>query len=750
MPQNLASDVVIDEEQPTIVVIPSVATNVLGMVGISQRGPVAKEVVINSWPEFQKVFGDDVASSDACLAVRGFFLNGGTELRFVRTVHFADPSDPTTKTSAQGSLALVTANATPTAGAVTSSNTSPFALNPGDTLVLKVDGGGTQTTTFNATAAVLTSGVGTYNIPDNATLTFTIDGGVVLTKIFSASEFANNAAATAAEVVASLNAFLAAKGAGAVASVSAGAVRITSNRKGTGSHVHVTGGTANAGILAFSTVQVDGTGNVSNIAAVTVTEAIALLVAAGATASNVGGELKVASNTTGGSSSIQFTNASTAAAEFGFDNAIHSGGAGGTESTLTVKGKTDGAYAGIITTQVAAATSGAADHFNLYVLKNGVVAERWPNLSMNPAAPDYALTQVNNTNTGSDLIVLVDDDSTLPSPQNIPALGTFGPLAGGGDGLVSLGDNDFIGASGNNGDTGIRALDEVNTLALLCVPGRSTASVHNAMITYCEVTRAGSVFSILDPPANQNATEIVDYVQNQAHLSELSEFAAMYWPRIVVDNPNPSVFGTAKTITAPPSGHLAGMYARNDNATPSGVFNPPAGTDNGKLFGVRDLEMPEVKKKAKREIVFPALINPISTEPGQPIFVDGARTLKTTGNFPTIGERRGVIFLETSLRQGLAFMRHKNIQPRLLNEGRRTSFAFLEQQCRNNAFATTDPNRAFFVDFGTGINTPLTSLTRTVYGKIGIATAKPAEFVVLLVSQDTRALDDELAQAVAA
>ena len=70
--------------------------------------------------------------------------------------------------------------------------------------------------------------------------------------------------------------------------------------------------------------------------------------------------------------------------------------------------------------------------------------------------------------------------------------------------------------------------------------------------------------------------------------------------------------------------------------------------------------------------------------------------------------------------------------------------AFLLIQLKNDAFASTDPKKAFFVDFGDALNPPSVVFSRQVVGRIGLATAKPAEFIVLRFSQDTRALDESL------
>src|SRR5690606_19098163 len=67
------------------------------------------------------------------------------------------------------------------------------------------------------------------------------------------------------------------------------------------------------------------------------------------------------------------------------------------------------------------------------------------------------------------------------------------------------------------------------------------------------------------------------YVTATAALLNLSEFAAIYWPRVKVLNPAKSVFGAADQIVVAPSGIIAGVYARTDGATPGAWLRPAGG-----------------------------------------------------------------------------------------------------------------------------------------------------------------------------
>jgi len=745
----LASKIVVQEEEPQIRTITGVQTATAACVGITEKGPIGTATLCTSFAQWRNVFGGDIADGYAAQAVRGFFENGGQVLYFTRTVHYTDVSTPATKTSVAATLNLETAVASASAGIVLGTATEPFALNPGGTLDFSVDGGATDTATVDAARATLTaSNSPTYALSDGQTLLIKIDQGSEQTITFLTSEFANIAAATGAEVIAVINA----KMSGGYADLNAGDPRINSDVQGTDSYVQVTGGTANTA-LGFSTTEVQGTGDVGDIDAVTVAELKTVIEAdvTDVVVTNVGGAVQVAAdgNVPGPTSTIQVEATSTLDDELGLDNAVHTGSSGAAVDTLTVNGKYDGTYGNSITILISAATSGEAARFNLVVLFGGVIVERYPNLTMDPNDDDYAETIINDEDNGSKYIAVVDldvdpTDASAARPANSPGATpvAYGPLTGGDDGLTSIDDNDFIGDE--TGKTGIRSFDTTLDLRVLFIPDRPTAAVHNAMITYCEVTRDMSMFAVLDPPAGLDASGIITYVDTTAALMNLSEFAAIYWPQVKVLNPSTTVFGNVASITVPPSGHIAGCYARTDGDRVGGVYDPPS-NEKGRLMGVIGLETDEVIEEARRDLVFPKRINPITKLSGQPIAIDGARTLKGGGNFPSVSERRGVIFIEQSVKAGLEFARNKNNDAVLRATVARTITAFLVTQMKVGAFRSTDPATAFYVDVSEALNPASEVFAGKLNARIGLATQKPAEFIVLTFSQDTRALDEELA-----
>jgi hypothetical protein len=728
--QLLSSKVVIVEEEPRVRGITSAPTSVAGAVGVTERGPIGEAVLCSSFDEFQTRFGGFTPDSDLALAAMGFFENGGSQLWVVRTVHYADALQPSTAT-ARRAMGFIIAGGGPTPAVLTSAAAGPFSLQNGDRVVLSVNGGADAAAVFSGAAASLAAGAGPFALADGMTLLLRVDGGPEQRITFAAIDFANVAQATAIEVAAAINASIAGGKATARPSLT-----LTSDTAGTSSRLQVTGGTANTP-LGFPTSVAQGTGNVADLRAVTADEVNAVVetaVPGVQVDAGVGGVVALRTLTIGVAATLQAR--ATTAAAFGLDTLAHAGVASGAANALRIEGKDPGAYANRLELEVRAATNRSATAFDLLLVEDGTYRESFPNLTLAATDARFIETIVNDAANGSLYVKVTALLQTMPAPQTIG-------LAGGSDGLSGLDDNDFIGSE--LAKTGLHALDSVQELSLLLVPGRATPATHLAMVQYAEVARDGRAFAILDPPAGQSATGVVTYVSATAALEGLSEFAALYWPRVSVLNPAKSVFGSDTQVVVSPSGIIAGVFSRTDSARPGGVYDAPAGIDAGRMFGVLGFETDEVLEEKKRDFVYPHRVNPLTTGPGLPRFIDGSRTLKGDGNFPYVSERRGVIFIERSLKQGLEFARHKANTEALRAQVQRTITAFLLAQMNNDAFRSRDPAKAFFVDVSDALNTPSVIFAGKLIARVGLATNKPAEFIILRISQDTRSLDESLA-----
>ena len=585
------------------------------------------------------------------------------------------------------------------------------------------------------------------------TVDFSVDGEATSSFILHAVDYADMNAATTAELIAAF----ALQFSDVAGDADATALRLYNARGlGTGFDLEILGtGTADATVLNFAGGAVAGTGDAADAAAVTIAEMKTLLEAdiAGIVVTAVSSQIQICGLLNGSTETIAILASSTLDTKLGLSNTVANGNDNATPTaTLTINAKDPGAYGDDVVIRIAAATSLVAAEFNLFVLEDGVIKEQFNNLSMDDLAVGNYIEDVINaagTAGGSLLASVVDLDAALGTALlDRPANGDY-TLAGGDNGLTNIADIHFIGSSITK--NGIRALDDTNDVTLLAIPGRATAAVQNAMLTYAEVTSNGTMFAVLDPPAGQTAQEMVTYVETTATLLEASEFGAIYYPRVQVLNPSTTLFGNGDAITVPPSGHICGRYARTDASQPGGIYQPPAGITHGRLTSIVGLEIlpgnevPETFDVNKRDLLYPKRINPISEGVGGRT-LDGVRTLKSTGNFPTIAERRGVTFIEVTTKNNLEPARFRNNDNKLRAEVTRSTEAFLTNQMRVGAFRSLDPRKAFSVDFGEGLNPASVIFAGQLVGRIGLATQKPAEFIILKFTQDTRALEQELSQ----
>ncbi len=114
MPVTLSYPGVYIEEVPSGVrTIVGVATSITAFVGRALRGPVNRPVRVQSFAEFERIFGGLAATSGLSYAVQHFFLNGGGDALIVRVVHTGDATpanNAVAATGATGGLDLAAAN----------------------------------------------------------------------------------------------------------------------------------------------------------------------------------------------------------------------------------------------------------------------------------------------------------------------------------------------------------------------------------------------------------------------------------------------------------------------------------------------------------------------------------------------------------------------------------------------------------------------------------------------------------------
>jgi len=181
----------------------------------------------------------------------------------------------------------------------------------------------------------------------------------------------------------------------------------------------------------------------------------------------------------------------------------------------------------------------------------------------------------------------------------------------------------------------------------------------------------------------------------------------------------------------PPSGHIAGIYARTDEER--GVHKAPA---NAAVLGA--LNVKYYISKPKQELLNPQGVNCIRNMNGN-ITVWGARTVGGDKNaeWKYINVRRFFLFLRESIDEGTQWVVFEPNDPALWGKIRRNVSAFLTNVWRSGALFGLTPEEAFYVKCDAETNPPEVRDLGMVVTEIGVAIIRPAEFVIFRITQST-------------
>lgn len=260
------------------------------------------------------------------------------------------------------------------------------------------------------------------------------------------------------------------------------------------------------------------------------------------------------------------------------------------------------------------------------------------------------------------------------------------------------------------------AIDEI---AIVAVPGSTDKNVMASLTAHCE--SLGDRVAIFDSPAEVIA---LSSLKPGSPMPGASNYAAYYYPWIEVFDP-----ATKASKYVPPSGHMAGIYARVDNQR--GVHKAPA---NEVVLGATGLQT--ALTRAKQDDLNPQGVNCIRNLNGN-ITVWGARTWggDDNGEFKYINIRRLFNFVKESIDEGTQWVVFEPNSPELWAKIRRNISAFLTMVWRSGALFGATPEEAFFVQCDAETNPPEVRDAGRVVTKIGIAVVKPAEFVIFEIGQ---------------
>jgi phage tail sheath protein FI len=379
----------------------------------------------------------------------------------------------------------------------------------------------------------------------------------------------------------------------------------------------------------------------------------------------------------------------------------------------------------------------AGDFFDLTVVDAGSQAsETFHNLTCAAAG---GASRIDAALAGLSALVRVQRDAFGQPilPAGPPADGATGEASGGDDGAL-LADADILGSESQG--TGLWALNRPGCFNLMVIPPDAdgvevSPAVWDRAAAFCSGALA---FLIVDAPAawttvalaqqGQAATPLVSYA-NAAN-------AALYFPRLVEVDP----LDQEQFRTIAPSGAIAGVYAATD--TSRGVWKAPAGI-GAALQGVNDLTIQ--LNDQENGLLNPIAVNCLRKFPIYGPVVWGARTLRgadaLADDFKYVPVRRLALFIEASLRAGLAWTVFEPNGPALWAAIRLAAGSFMQALYQQGAFFGPTASAANFVKCDATTTTAQDMLDGVVNLQIGFAPIEPAEFLVLQIQLTAAAAD---------
>lgn len=330
-------------------------------------------------------------------------------------------------------------------------------------------------------------------------------------------------------------------------------------------------------------------------------------------------------------------------------------------------------------------------------------------------------------NAESKLILIQETGAALPEAQRVPTPGTY-TLTAPETEPAPVTAREFEGDVARR--QGMGSLAGIDEITMVCMPDLWTVmngsdaqvrDLQGKMIAHCE--QMGDRMAILDAPPELLPQDILKWRMDVAGYD--SKYSTLYYPWIeVMDNL------TREPILIPPSGHVAGTWARVDGTR--GVHKAPA---NEVLMGVNGLGFQVTHDEQGG--LNRAGINCIRTFPGRGIRIWGARTLSSDPEWRYLNVRRLFNYIAESIIEGTQWAVFEPNDERLWTRLRIASQNFLTRTWRDGALFGSRPEDAFFVKCDAETNPPDMVEAGQVVVEIGIAPVKPAEFVVFRISQFT-------------
>lgn len=322
------------------------------------------------------------------------------------------------------------------------------------------------------------------------------------------------------------------------------------------------------------------------------------------------------------------------------------------------------------------------------------------------------------------LIALCDASAMAPPAGSLDGPRYLIMLAGGTDGsrpvaIDHAGETDEV-----LGSTGLKALEHVEDVSIVMVPAAAADATTHVAITvemqkHCRRMRYR--VGLVDGRQGMTLSE-VRTLAGQFDDSRL----AIYHPWVQAADPQ----GGAAELSLPPSGFIAGVYARTD--VDRGVHKAPA---NELVLGA--LRFEQEINAFQQELLNPNGINCLRSFVGRGHRVWGGRTLSSDPEWRYVNVRRYFLYLERSIEKSTQWAVFEPNGEALWANIRSSVEDFLFNEWRNARLLGGSPKEAYFVRCDRSTMTQNDIDNGRMVCLIGVAALKPAEFVIFRIGQKT-------------
>jgi phage tail sheath protein FI len=314
------------------------------------------------------------------------------------------------------------------------------------------------------------------------------------------------------------------------------------------------------------------------------------------------------------------------------------------------------------------------------------------------------------------------DPTSMAADRTIDLL-----LIGGSDGDPPQ-DADYEGVTRpDDTKTGLVSLEDLDDIAIVAAPGSTFGysgnpdqahAIINGLIAHAE--KMSYRIAVIDA-GNGMSTSDVRAMRAQFD----SSWAAFYYPWIQILDP---ISNEARNM--PPSGFVAGIYARND--INRAVYKAPANEVVNLAIGFEKL-----LNKGQQEVLNPEGVNCFRFFEGRGYRLWGARTMSSDPEWKYVNLRRYFAFLEHSVDQGTQWAVFEPNGERLWATVKSTLDDFLFEQWQSGALLGDKPEQAYFVRCDRSTMSQNDLDNGRLVCLIGVAPLSPAEFVIFRIGQWT-------------